>query len=233
MVPRLDAHEALRAFLSDLHGWSWQLGDASTGWYAQATAQGRPVMGLGVSPEARPVPTIHFAVDDAAAAAARARELGATVLFGPQAVLDLGTTVIVRDPAGATVGLWQAGTFAGFGAINEPGAPGWFDHVSRDADAAGAFYSALTGATLTQPDASMSILAHGDAWFASLTQRDDVEAQWMPVVVHPDLAAARRATVAAGGTVVVPEMPVPGTTICVVADPVIHAAWTVMAAGAG
>ncbi len=232
-VPRLDQHAALRTFLTALLGWEWQLGGPEMGWYSQATVAGDPVMGLGVSVDAAPRALVHFAVADVAAAVSRAEELGATVLLAPQDVADLGTTAIVRDPVGVATGLWQAGAFAGFGRMFEAGAPGWFDHRSRDAAAAAAFYCALTGATLSSPDPAMRILAHGERWFASLTERADAgEGQWMPVYGAADLDAARATTVAHGGTVVVHEMPVPGTVITVVADPVVRASWTLMAPGA-
>lgn len=233
MVPSLDQHEALRAFLTALHGWEWQLGGEEMGWYSQATVEGDPVLGLGVSADATALPLVHFAVADIAAAAARTEELGATVLMVPQQVGDLGTTAIVRDPLGVATGLWQAGSFAGFGRMFEVGTPGWFDHVSRDGAAAAAFYCGLTGATTMSPDPAMRILAHGERWFASLTEEADAgDGQWMPVYIAADLDAARATTVAHGGTVLIHEMPVPGSVITVVADPVVHASWTLMAPGA-
>lgn len=233
MVPSLDQHAALRAFLTALLGWTWQLGSEASGWYARATVAGDPVMGLGVTADAAPRPLVHFAVPDAAGALSRALELGGTLIMTPQDVADLGTTAIVRDPVGVAAGLWQAGTFAGFGRMFEAGAPGWFDHLSRDGAAAAAFYCGLTGATLSAPEAKMRILAHGERWFASLTERADAgDGMWMPVFGAADLDAARAATVAAGGSVLVHEMPVPGTVITIVADPVVRASWTLMALGA-
>ncbi|MGC8498792.1 MAG: hypothetical protein ACP5OV_04760 [Acidimicrobiales bacterium] len=201
------------------------------GWYSRATVAGDPVMGLGVSADAAPWPLVPFAVPDVVAALSRAVELGATVVRAPQDVADLGTTAIVRDPVGGTTGPWQAGAFAGFGQMFEAGAPGWFDHLSRDG-AAVAFYGGLTGATLAAPDLPMRILAHHERWFASPTKRADAgDARWMPVFGAGDLDAARATTVAEGGSVLVPEMPVPGTVITVVADPVVRASWTLMARG--
>ena len=232
-VPRTDQHEALRDFLTALHGWEWQLGGEEIGWYSQATIEGDPVLGLGVSAGATPQPLVHFAVADATAAVAQAEELGATVLLAPQQVMDLGTTAIVRDPLGVSTGLWQAGSFAGFGRMFEVGAPGWFDHLSSDGAAAAAFYCGLTGATIATPDPAMRVLAHGERWFASLTERADAgHGLWMPVYLVADLDSARATTVAHGGTVLVHEMPVPGTVITVVADPVVHVSWTLMAPGA-
>jgi predicted enzyme related to lactoylglutathione lyase len=51
--------------------------------------------------EATPHWAVHFQVTDADAAAARARELGGTVLHGPADVPGLGRLVVLQDPQGA------------------------------------------------------------------------------------------------------------------------------------
>jgi predicted enzyme related to lactoylglutathione lyase len=56
------------------------------------------------------------------------------------AVADLGTQAVLIDPTGANVGAWQPGTFPGFTVINEPGAPSWFELMTRDYQKALDFY---------------------------------------------------------------------------------------------
>jgi uncharacterized protein len=49
----------------------------------------------------------YVLVDDIAAATAKARSLGATILRDVMEVMDAGSLSIFRDPTGAVLGLWQ------------------------------------------------------------------------------------------------------------------------------
>lgn len=49
----------------------------------------------------------YVAVDDAAAAAARAKELGASILRDVTEVADYGRFAVIADPTGATLALWE------------------------------------------------------------------------------------------------------------------------------
>ena len=58
--------------------------------------------------------TPYFQVDDLAAMVARAQRLGGEIVVAPMATPGgLGALCIIRDPCGATVGLWQAQTVDG------------------------------------------------------------------------------------------------------------------------
>ena len=50
----------------------------------------------------------YVGVDDVRAKTAQAKALGATVLQDVLAVGDLGLMSVIRDPAGATIAMWQA-----------------------------------------------------------------------------------------------------------------------------
>ena len=49
----------------------------------------------------------YVLVDDIAAATAKAKSLGATVVRDVMEVMDAGSLSIIIDPTGATLGLWQ------------------------------------------------------------------------------------------------------------------------------
>ena len=49
----------------------------------------------------------YVLVDDIAAATAKAKSLGATVMRDVTEVMDAGSLSIIIDPTGATLGLWQ------------------------------------------------------------------------------------------------------------------------------
>ena len=65
---------------------------------------------------------VYFCADDAREVAEEARHAGGTVQFGPEEVGDTGVMVFLEPPGGGTTGVWQAGTHAGSGRHNEPGA---------------------------------------------------------------------------------------------------------------
>lgn len=231
-VATLDEQAALQRFLTDLYGWAWSVGEEHAGYYATATLEGAPVMGVSVG-EPSSGPTTYFATNDTASSVQRAVALGARVVVGPAHVVDLGWTTIVADPAGATHGLWEPEAFTGFGRMYEANAPGWFDHVSRDGEAAARYYVGLTGHSIIEPEPRMRVLQHDGAWFASITepQVDEDEPRWNPVYVVDELARALDVVRRHGAEVLVEEMPVPGSSISVFRDPVVGSVMTVMAAG--
>jgi predicted enzyme related to lactoylglutathione lyase len=233
MVETTEQREALMAFYNALYGWTYDVGGEEMGYYTIASHDGQAVMGLGQGPGAEGKLVTYFATDDLAASAARAAELGGNVFMGPMDVMDVGKMALVVDSVGAVHGLWQAGTFAGFGAAYEPGAVGWFDHSSNDPDAAANYYRELTSMTLNESEPGMKVLQNGDQWFASVSQDQmpDRVAQWNPIYVADSLARIRDTVRAQGGTVVLEEMPVPGSAITVFAEPVMNTVVTVMQAG--
>lgn len=234
MVETPEQHHDLRAFLSALFDWTWDLGGPEMGYYALALHDGAPVFGVGQGEGARGVPTTYFSTPSIEATVKRALELGASVVTPVMAVMEQGTMAILLDPAGVMFGLWQPGTFQGFGAAYEANAPGWFDHASSDPDAAATFYSDLTGHQVTSPDSTMRILQNGEQWFASLSHSPTgVGPQWNPIFVVDSLERIHKTVPRLGGAIVIEEMAVPGSAICVFSEPVNGSQMTVMRGGEG
>lgn len=158
-----------RAFYAAVLGWTAADPDARHHGYFMFVRDGTPVAGaMGDLPgiPASDTWTTYFACRDVAAAAAAAERAGARVLAPPMPVDDLGVQAVLVDPAGATFGLWQAGTFGGFAAVGEPGAPSWFELHTRDYARALDFYGSGLGWELdTVSDAES---------FRSSVQRDPV-----------------------------------------------------------
>jgi hypothetical protein len=234
MVETTEQRDALMSFYTSLYGWTWEVGGEEMGYYSIANLDGVPVMGLGQGPGGAGAMVPYFATDDINASAAKAAELGGTVFMGPMVVPEAGTMALVSDPTGAVHGLWEAGNFPGFGVAYEANAPGWFDHASDDPAAAATYYQALTGHSLIEPSPGMQVLSAGDQWFASVSQNQVPErtsAQWNSIYVVEALEAARNKVRELGGTVVLEEMPVPGSAISVFVEPVMNTSVTIMAAG--
>ena len=76
-----------------------------------------PVAGLAAHPPGMPgAPAFwrcYVTVAAVAALAGRIPELGGTVTLPPEAVGDLGRMLLLRDPGGAELALWQAGAMIG------------------------------------------------------------------------------------------------------------------------
>jgi len=145
VVPDLDA---ARAFYGPVLGWEFEAGGPDVGGYLVATLAGRRVAGLTTPAPGAPAPPsaawcVYLATSDADASAARAVELGATVVLAPTRILDRGTTTLLADPTGAVVGLWQPGANPGWTVVDEPGAPTWSEVFSHDQPASLAFYTGL------------------------------------------------------------------------------------------
>jgi uncharacterized protein len=233
MVETEEEHQAKRAFLSALFDWTWQVGGPEMGFYSLAISQDQPVLGLGRTDGAHGVTNTYFSTPNIDDSIARASDGGATVAMPRMDVMDLGSMAILIDPVGATFGLWQPGTFHGFGVMHEVNAPGWFDESSKDPERAAEFYTKWSGHQLTSPSPGdgMNVLTNGDQWYASLSKVEGQPARWNPIYVVDSLERAREVITRHGGAIIVEEMPVPGSAICIFTEPVNGANMTIMRGG--
>lgn len=146
-------------FYTNLFGWDAAAADASGSMpYTMFSRDGEMTAGMGpLTPEQQdagqpPVWSSYIAVDDADAVAAKAVELGATLMMEPFDIPGAGRMFFAFDPVGAVIGFWQAGEHPGAGILGEPGAMAWNELACRDVDAAKAFYSGLLGWTTHTED---------------------------------------------------------------------------------
>ncbi|MGJ3239514.1 MAG: VOC family protein [Anaerolineae bacterium] len=84
-------------------------------------------------------------VTDVDALADKVTELGGTLIAPPFDVMDNGRMLVLQDPTGATLGLWQGKSHIGAGLVNTVGAMCWNELATRDIEKAQAFYGALLG----------------------------------------------------------------------------------------
>ncbi|WP_225845379.1 VOC family protein [Streptomyces sp. HPF1205] len=139
--------EAGRRFYGELFGWTFRDQGEEFGHYTMAERDGKAVAALMSKADAS-MPaawSVYIASDDAAKTAARIREAGGQVAFGPDAIGDAGVMLGAIDPGGSFFGVWQGGGHPGFGVVNEPGAFCWTENHTRDADAVDTFYPAVFG----------------------------------------------------------------------------------------
>ncbi|HTN24754.1 MAG TPA: VOC family protein [Solirubrobacteraceae bacterium] len=142
--------QAARDFYGAIFGWQFAGPCADAGEYVVARVRGRDVAGVGSTPDpgATSVPTAWLTqvrVASVEAAAERAVEAGGSVLAGPIDARPAGRLVVLADPAGAAIGVWEAADREGAQVVNEPRA--WAMSMLHTPDPAGAvaFYGAVFG----------------------------------------------------------------------------------------
>lgn len=144
--------EAAKNFYGKLFGWEWEASDMPQGGtYWTATLGGRRTAGLSAQQPAmanQGIPSTwntYINVDSVDDTTAKAVAAGGEVIMPPVDIGDTGRMSVVKDPAGAAIGMWQAGTHKGAGIVNEPGAIIWNEVYAPDTDAIVAFYHEVFG----------------------------------------------------------------------------------------
>ena len=220
---------AAKAFYGDLFGWEGEdMRSCDEGPYTMLRKDGRDVAGLyelGAQMREQGVPphwTSYVTVADVDASAARAEELGGTVVAGPFDVLQAGRTAGVRDPQGAAFALWQPGGHPGAGLVNEPGALTWNDLMTPDPHASRRFYSELFGWRIEEVPGSGGYywsIHNGESANGGLLPLDGVPPAWNAYFATDDLEGAIATVTDAGGAVLMPPREVPAGRFAAVRDP--------------
>jgi predicted enzyme related to lactoylglutathione lyase len=172
-----DDPDGAKSFYNALFGWEYDdipVGDGAV--YSMAKLQGHNVAGLGERQDESMPPhwNCYVTVADADAGAARAVELGATLLAEPFDVFDAGRMAAFADPQGAVLSVWQAKENIGAGLVNAPGALSWNDLLSPDVEASAAFYRDLFGWEVTEVEGS-------DGQYWSITNGGRLNGGMMPL----------------------------------------------------
>jgi uncharacterized protein len=208
----LGAHDApaAKAFYTAFFGWTAvdsQYGPAEGDVYTMYKLGGRDVAAsyaMDPNQKAMGMPSSwlsYVAVDSADASAARAKELGASLLAEPFDVMDVGRMALVQDPTGALFALWQAGRHEGVGVRGDPGSLGWNELATNDVARAREFYTALFGWRADVMDVGMEYTVfNGDTGplagaYALTPEMEGMPVCWLPYfgVEDPD-AMAEKAT---------------------------------------
>ena len=212
---------------------------------------GGDVAAIGSSSEGGPDAAVwntYIWVDSADETAAKARAAGGNVVAEPFDVMDAGRMAILTDPEGAAFCVWQPGNHKGAQVVNEHGALNFNTLLTRDPDAAEAFYGAVFGwQRLRIPSGVMWTLpGYGDHLaqktpglreqmaqmgapdgfidvVAALSPIDaddsDAAAHWSLTFGIDDVAAAAAQARELGGTVVAEPRDAPWARLAVIADP--------------
>ena len=209
------------AFYGELFGWTCEDAGEDFGHYLNFSLDGVPVAG-GMKKDAEfPGPDvwqIYLRTDDAKQTVDDAVAQGGQAVVFPMDVADLGTMLVVTDPDGAAIAGWQVGTFPGFGVLDEPGAPSWFELHTRGYDTAVAFYrdvfhfDAHTAAD--EPGFRYTTYGEGDNQRAGIMDAadwlpEDVPSHWAVYFHTVDADATIARAVGLGATVIQPAETTP------------------------
>jgi predicted enzyme related to lactoylglutathione lyase len=208
-----------RTFYNSVFGWDYTVAD-ETG-YLMCRKEARPVAGLYALNQAMlrmgavPCWLAYAAVPDADAALAAVRRAGGRPIGPAFDVPGLGRGGAFFDPAGAMCGVWQGAGHRGAGLIDEHGTLTWMELQVADPQSVGDFYCSVFGWALEKvvmPDGAYYLFKDGEASRAGMMAITPAMAEVPPnwsVYFHVDDADATvAATVAAGGSLVVPAMPI-------------------------
>jgi predicted enzyme related to lactoylglutathione lyase len=221
--------DGARAFYTGLFGWEYDDYEAGNGIYTMAKRDGHSVAALFAS-EQPPHWNCYVTVASADDAAARAAEVGGTVVAEPFDVMEVGRMAVIADPAGAGLCLWEARTSIGATLVNTPGALTWNDLVTPDAEAASEFYGALFGWTTAEvPTAhGYRIIKNGERANGGMMPHAEGPPSWMPYFGHEDVDRAIAEVGRLGGRVLNGPVRMPQGSIAVMGDPqgAVFAVWT-------
>ena len=226
--------DGAKAYYSSLFGWEHDdrpVGDGQV--YSMARRDGKTAAAL-FSSDHPPHWNCYVTVASVDDAAARAGELGGTVMAEPFDVLDAGRMAVIADPTGAALCLWKAHDNIGAGLVNTPGSMTWNDLVTPDPDSATRFYAALFGWTFEEvPDAGgYRLIRNGERTNGGVMPLDagttGTPPNWMPYFGHDDVDRLVEDGGGPGGRVVNGPIQMPQGSIAVLGDPqgAVFAVWT-------
>ncbi|MEM6336827.1 MAG: VOC family protein, partial [Bacteroidota bacterium] len=163
------------SFYAQLFGWSPDTGQDETytifkrAGYDLLAAYDRSTDKLAKN--APPTWFLYVASNDVDATVSAAEEAGGHILAGPAEVGNSGRVAVLRDPIGATIGVYQATGHFGTATANEPGSMCWWELAARDAARVAPFYEHVFGWT------AQVGTAHGTAYTRFV--KDEVEVAGM------------------------------------------------------
>ena len=135
---------------------------------------------------------------------------------------------VMLDNGQAAIGVWQPGLHRGFGVLGEPGAPSWFELLTRDYSGSLDFYRDVFGWTTSTasdtPEFRYSIAEEGEEQLAGVMDAsgflpEGVPAHWSVYFAVEDADATVAKIVSLGGSVVMPAEDTPYGRLAAVADP--------------
>jgi len=219
--------EAAKAFYTELFGWEAEelpVGDGMV--YTMLRQGGLEVAALyrQMQEGAPPNWLSYVTVEDADAAAAKARELGATLISEPFDVMEVGRMSVIQDPQGAVFAVWQPKESIGARLVNDPGAMSLNQLNASSPQVAQDFYSDLFGWRFepVMEEPPYWGIHNGErlnGGMMPLPDESPAPSHWLVYFTTEDLDGSAATIGELGGQVVIPPMAIPSGRILVARDP--------------
>jgi hypothetical protein len=226
--------EAAKKFYTELFGWDFTdnpIGPSAV--YTMLKLDGKDVGALYKMPPemtSKGVPPhwmSYVSVANADESAAKAKELGATLMKEPFDVFDVGRMAVVQDPTRAVFALWQAGTHKGAGVANVPNSFCWNELATPDTTKAGDFYTGLFGWEKNVQDMGSLIYTsfmNGDrpagGMYKPTPEMGEIPPHWLVYFAVNDTDEKARKAAALGAKTIVPPSDIPEVgRFAVIQDP--------------
>ena len=120
---------------------------------------------------------------------------------------------VIQDPEGAIISIWQPMTHSGVQRVDEPGTMSWCELSTRDAAAAGKFYSGLFGWNVKTSDPAYHEIHRGSVGIGGIRplngQPAEVPAHWGIYFQVANCDATAKKAESLGGKVCFGPMDVP------------------------
>ena len=226
--------EAAKKFYTELFGWDSIDNPIGPGMvYTMLKLDGKDVGALYKMPPemtSNGVPPhwmSYVSVNNADEAAAKAKELGATLMKEPFDVFDVGRMAVIQDPTGAMFAIWQAGTHKGAAAVNVPNSLCWNELATPDPAKAGDFYTGLFGWDKKVQDMgpmTYTSFMNGErpagGMYKPTPEMGEIPPNWLAYFAVDDADAKVKKANELGATIIVPASDIPNVgRFAVIQDP--------------
>lgn len=230
--------DAAKRFYAELLGWEYDDQPANGSVYSMARRYGADVAAIYGQEEAERAQGVpphwnnYVSTEDADGTAARAKELGGSVLAEPFDIFESGRMAVIADPAGAVFCVWQPREHIGAGHVNDVGCLTWNDLSTSDPERAKTFYSELFGWRFEametgdgpqywtiRHDGAASGINGGVRALSSQESDAGVPPNWMPYFTVESVEATNEQVRASGGEILYGPAQVGAGTISVLKDP--------------
>ncbi len=224
-------------FYAAIFGWEVEGPPQSEfGGYQNFTRNGKRVAGLAPHMGDGPADiwSVYLHTADAHRTSDDVESAGGSVLVPPMPVGDMGSMLVVTDPAGAVIGFWEPGSHPGFTQWGEHGTPYWFECQSKDYAKSLEFYPRVIGATLQEigtggdaaavgPDRYSQVIVDGSAYSGIMDSATlfpaEVPSFWQVYITVDDVAATVALAESLGARSPMPGEETPYGTLAVIQDP--------------
>jgi uncharacterized protein len=227
--------EAAKKFYTELFGWDFTDSPIGPGKvYTMLKLDGKDVGALYEMPPEMTSAGVpphwmsYVSVASADETAAKAKELGATLMKEPFDVFDVGRMAVIQDPTGAVFALWQAGTHKGAAVVNVPNSFCWNELATPDTAKAGDFYTSLFGwgknVKEMGPDFKYTLFINGDrqagGMYTPTPEMGEIPPNWLVYFAVDDPDAKLKKANELGAKTIAPAMDIPDVgRFAVIQDP--------------